>query len=65
MKDDGSLKIRKRRPGGGRKPSSAKLVARQFYLEQWQAGALKDAAQASYMSQSEWLRRLLYENLYG
>lgn len=60
-----SLQERKQRPGGGRKPKPARLVQRQFSLEAWQAMALKEAAEACHMSQSEWLRRLLCEHLYG
>lgn len=55
--DDETLpKIRKRKPGGGRKPKPDKLIIRQICLTREQAEAVRQAALAAGVSQSGWIR---------
>lgn len=62
--NDGSLaKVRKRRPGGGRKPKPDKLIIRQICLTREQARAVKQAAMAEGVSQSGWIRQAIGERL--
>lgn len=52
-------KLRKRKPGGGRKPSPDKLLIRQICLSREQAEAVKQAARAAGISQSAWIREAI------
>lgn len=62
--DNGSLpKIRKRRPGGGRKPNPDRLVKRQICLSREQAEAVKQAAAMEGVSQAAWIRAAIERRL--
>lgn len=64
LPDDGSLpKLRKRRPGGGRKPKPDKLIIRQICLTREQAEAVKQASLAAGVSQSGWIREAIAARL--
>lgn len=56
-------KIRKRRPGGGRKPKPDKMLIRQICLAREQAEAVKLAARAAGISQSAWIREAIKARL--
>lgn len=56
-------KLRKRRPGGGRKPKPDKLRVRQICLTLEQCEAVKLAARSAGISQSAWIREAITARL--